>query len=162
MAVNDLCHRHGFSEASYYLWRSTFGGMSVPGDPVINALTIVDDGTLEAAAIEVERAISAYGVVRVLNWQQVIRTDNGDAFCGRTMVACACERGAQARLIPPGRLNQNACIEIFNAHLRDECLNEHGFPTRLHARSEIETLRREYNEERPKTILGGLTPAAHP
>lgn len=29
MAVKDLCLRHGFSEASYYLWRSTFGGMSV-------------------------------------------------------------------------------------------------------------------------------------
>ena len=30
MAVKDLCRRHGFSEASYYLWRSKFGGMSVP------------------------------------------------------------------------------------------------------------------------------------
>lgn len=29
MAVKDLCRRHGFSEASYYLWRSKFGGMSV-------------------------------------------------------------------------------------------------------------------------------------
>lgn len=28
--VKDLCRRHGFSEASYYLWRSKFGGMSVP------------------------------------------------------------------------------------------------------------------------------------
>ncbi len=27
--VKDLCRRHGFSEASYYLWRSKFGGMSV-------------------------------------------------------------------------------------------------------------------------------------
>ncbi len=27
---SDLCRRHGFSEASYYLWRSKFGGMSVP------------------------------------------------------------------------------------------------------------------------------------
>jgi hypothetical protein len=27
--VKDLCRRHGFSEASYDLWRSTFGGMSV-------------------------------------------------------------------------------------------------------------------------------------
>lgn len=25
MAVKDLCRRHGFSEASYYLWRSKFG-----------------------------------------------------------------------------------------------------------------------------------------
>ena len=27
--VKDLCRKHGFSEASYYLWRSKFGGMSV-------------------------------------------------------------------------------------------------------------------------------------
>lgn len=27
---NKLCRRNGFSEASYYLWRSKFGGMSVP------------------------------------------------------------------------------------------------------------------------------------
>lgn len=29
MVVKDLCRRHGFSEASYYLWRSKFGGMTV-------------------------------------------------------------------------------------------------------------------------------------
>lgn len=29
MAVKDLCRRHGFSEAAYYLWRSKFGGMTV-------------------------------------------------------------------------------------------------------------------------------------
>ena len=29
MPVKDLCRRHGFSEASYYLWRSKFGGMDV-------------------------------------------------------------------------------------------------------------------------------------
>ena len=29
VAIKDLCRRHGFSEASYYLWRSKFGGMTV-------------------------------------------------------------------------------------------------------------------------------------
>ena len=29
MAVKELCRKHGFSEASYYLWRSKFGGMNV-------------------------------------------------------------------------------------------------------------------------------------
>ena len=29
LAVAELCRRHGFSEASYYLWRNKFGGMSV-------------------------------------------------------------------------------------------------------------------------------------
>ena len=28
--VKELCRKHGFSEASYYLWRSKFGGMGVP------------------------------------------------------------------------------------------------------------------------------------
>ena len=28
--VKELCRKHGFSEDSYYLWRSKFGGMSVP------------------------------------------------------------------------------------------------------------------------------------
>ncbi|MCE4315047.1 transposase, partial [Xanthomonas hortorum pv. gardneri] len=30
IAIKDLCRRYSFSEASYYLWRSKFGGMSVP------------------------------------------------------------------------------------------------------------------------------------
>jgi len=30
MPVKELCRKHGFSEASYYLWRSKFGGMTVP------------------------------------------------------------------------------------------------------------------------------------
>jgi putative transposase len=29
LPVQDLCRKHGFSEGSYYLWRSKFGGMSV-------------------------------------------------------------------------------------------------------------------------------------
>jgi putative transposase len=29
LPVKQLCRRHGFSEASYYLWRSKFGGMTV-------------------------------------------------------------------------------------------------------------------------------------
>lgn len=29
VAVKDLCRRHGFSEASCYLWRSKFWGMTV-------------------------------------------------------------------------------------------------------------------------------------
>ena len=29
IAVAELCRRHGFSDASFYLWRNKFGGMSV-------------------------------------------------------------------------------------------------------------------------------------
>ncbi|KPL49955.1 transposase, partial [Xanthomonas axonopodis] len=32
---------------------------------------------------------------------------------------------------------------------------------RLHARTEIERWRREYNEERPKKAIDGMTPSAY-
>ena len=38
VAVNVRCRRHGFSEASYYLWRSKFGGMEVSDAKRLEAL----------------------------------------------------------------------------------------------------------------------------
>jgi putative transposase len=29
MPVNDLCRKHGFSDASFYKWRARYGGMNV-------------------------------------------------------------------------------------------------------------------------------------
>jgi len=28
--IKELCRKHGFSDASFYLWRKRFGGMDVP------------------------------------------------------------------------------------------------------------------------------------
>ncbi len=36
--IKELCRRHGFSEASYYLWRSKFGGMQVSDAKRLKAL----------------------------------------------------------------------------------------------------------------------------
>jgi putative transposase len=36
--VKDLCRRHGFSEASFYAWRSKFGGMNVSEAKRLKAL----------------------------------------------------------------------------------------------------------------------------
>jgi putative transposase len=38
MAVKELCRKHGFSEASYYLWRNKFGGMDVSDAKRLKAL----------------------------------------------------------------------------------------------------------------------------
>lgn len=70
-------------------------------------------------------------------------------------------RRDQLFLIEPGKSNQNAYIESFNGHFRDECLNEHWFTSLRHAQVVIEGWRREYNKERPKKSLGGLTPTAY-
>ena len=65
------------------------------------------------------------------------------------------------RLIEPGKPHQNAYLDSFNGHLRDECLNEHRFPSLLLARTEVERWCRECNEDLPKKELSGLTPAAY-
>ncbi|HFK1825293.1 IS3 family transposase [Stenotrophomonas sp. GD03908] len=154
--------------AANQVWSMDFVFDRTAEGRVIKCLTIVDDATHEAVAIEVERAISGQGVAKVLDrlavqrgLPQVIRTDNGKEFCGKAMVAWAHEKRIALRLIEPGKPNQNAYVESFNGRLRDECLNEHWFPTLLHARTSIESWPRDYNEERPKRALGGLTPAQY-
>lgn len=129
---------------------------------------MVDDATHKPVAIEIERAISGHMLKRVLDrlslirgLPQVIRTDNGKEFCGKAMVEWAHARSVALRLIEPSKPNPNTYIESFNGRLRDECLNEHWFNSLLQTRTVIENWRREYNEERPKHALGGLTPAAY-
>ena len=154
--------------AANQVWSMDFVFDRTAEGRVIKCLVIVDDATHEAVAVEVERAISGHGLTRVLDrlalargLPKVIRTDNGKEFCGKTTVTWAHQRGVELRLIEPGKPNQNAYVESFNGRLRDECLNEHWFTSLLHARTTIETWRREYNEERPKKALGGLTPSAY-
>ena len=154
--------------AANQVWSMDFVFDRTAEGRVIKCLVIVDDATHEAVTIEVERAISGLGVTRVLDrlalsrgLPQVIRTDNGKEFCGKAMMIWAHQQGVQLRLIQPGKPNQNAYVESFNGRLRDECLNEHWFTHLLQARTTIETWRQEYNEERPKKALGGLTPSLY-
>lgn len=131
-------------------------------------LTGVDDATHEAVAIVPERAISGHSLTRTLDHlarsrglPKAIRTDKGKEFCGRTMLTWALQRGVLLFLIQPGKPNQNADIESFNERFRDEYLNEHGFTSLPHAKVVLESWRPEYNEERPKKGLSGLTPFAY-
>ena len=64
-------------------------------------------------------------------------------------------------LTQPGKPVQNAFIESFNGKLRDECLNESYFTSLTDARSTIELWRTDYNETKPHSSLGDLTPAEY-
>ena len=63
--------------------------------------------------------------------------------------------------IAPGKPQQNGYNESFNGRLCDELLNETLFRSLGHARSVLEDWRRDYNEERPHSKLGWLTPRAY-
>jgi transposase InsO family protein len=149
------------------VWSADFVFDRTAEGRVLKCLTIVDDATTEAVAVVPALALGGLPVTRVLDalaltrgLPQVLRTDNGPEFCGRTMLTRAYDRGVTLRLIEPGKPT-HAPIESFNGRFRDECLNEHWFTSLAHAQVVIETWRREYNEERPKKGLGGLTPSAY-
>ena len=150
------------------LWSMDFVFDRIANGRSLKILGIVDDGTHEAVAVHPEHAIGGNHLVRILDricamrgYPKVIRSDNAKEFTGKAMLAWAYERGVALRLIEPGKPNQNAYIESFNGRLRDECLNEHWFLNLSHARSILVGWQREYNEERPKKGLGGLTPSQY-
>lgn len=154
--------------AANQVWSMDFVFDRTAEGRVIKNLTVVDDATHEAVAIVPERALGGLQLTRALDQlaktrglPKAIRTDNGKEFCSRAMLTWAHARGVQLFLIEPGKPNQNAYIESFNGRFRDECLNEHWFTSMRHAQVIIEAWRREYNEERPKKSLGGMTPAAY-
>lgn len=151
--------------AANTVWSMDFVFDRIGDGRALKCLTIVDDATHEAVAIVPDTAMSGAYVTRVLDrlrtqrgLPEIIRTDNGKEFCGRAMLTWAHANGVTLRLIEPGKPNQNAYVESFNGRFRDECLNEHWFTSTTHARALIETWWHEYNHERPKKQLGGLTP----
>jgi putative transposase len=51
-------------------------------------------------------------------------------------------------------------VESFNGKYRDECLSMERFRSRMEAKVVIEDWRRTYNEVRPHSSLGKMTPGA--
>jgi putative transposase len=126
---------------------------------------VVDDLTRECPAIEVAKSIPGARVTRVLDqiasergYPSRLVMDNGPEFISQALDEWAYRHGVELHFITPGRPVENAYIESFNGKFRDECLNEHWFSTLDDARRTIEDWRRDYNEERPHSALGGLPP----
>jgi putative transposase len=154
--------------AANEVWSMDFVFDRIASGRTLKCLVIVDDATHESVCVAVEHSMGGNHLTRVLDQiccqrgrPTTIRSDNGPEFIGKAILNWAHRNGVTLRPIEPGKPNQNAYVESFNGRLRDECLNEHWFTSLTHARSVIEAWRREYNEERPKRILDGLTPAEY-
>ena len=131
----------------------------------LRALTVVDAYTREALAIEVDQGIKGEQVVEVMTRltalrgsPSAIRVDNGPEFVSKALDRWAYANSVTLDFSRPGKPTDNAFVESFNGRLRDECLNAHWFLSLADAKAKIEAWRRQYNESRPHTALGWLTP----
>lgn len=129
------------------------------------ALTIVDNISRECLGIKADQGITGEHVVGLLERicfsrgaPGMIRVDNGPEFISKALDKWAYENTVTLDFSRPGKPTDNAFIESFNGSFRDECLNVNWFQTLGDARAKIETWRKEYNEFRPHSSLGDLTP----
>lgn len=132
----------------------------------LRMLNVMDEYTRECLAIRVERSIDSFKVRDTLNWLFLtrgvpahIRSDNGPEFIAKTLKDWLAESGCKTIYIEPGSPWENPYIESFNGKFRDECLNREIFTTAREAQEVVERWRREYNEFRPHSSLGYMTPS---
>jgi putative transposase len=132
----------------------------------LRILVIIDEYTRECLAIRVKPSIPASAVIEVLEWlfltrgvPKYIRSDNGPEFVSRAVCQWLENSGCQTLFIKPGSPWENGYIESFNDKLRDECLNREIFRNGKEAQAIVEAFRQEYNNYRPHSSLGYLTPA---
>lgn len=154
--------------ASNQVWSYDFVFDHAANGQQIKCLTVVDEGTSEGLAIDVAGSIRSRRVIEVLarlvaerGSPKVLRSDNGPEFVSRALLKWIADEGIESALIEPGKPWQNGTCESFNGKFRDECLSVEWFRSREEARVVIETWRRHYNEDRPHSALGNLTPAAY-
>ena len=132
----------------------------------LRILVIIDEYTRECLAIKVKPSIPASVVVEVLEWlfltrgePKYLRSDNGPEFVSKAVCQWLKEAGCSTLFIKPGSPWENGYIESFNDKLRGECLNREIFRNGREAQVIVEAFRQEYNNYRPHSSLGYLTPA---
>src|SRR5690606_927828 len=131
----------------------------------LKCLTVIDEYTRECLAIDVAGSIRSGRVIEVLSKlvsthgaPRYLRSDNGPEFVSRAVLRWLAEANIDTAHIDPGKPWQNGSNESFNGKFRDECLSMQWFKNRIDAKILIEQFRREYNEIRPHSSLGQLTP----
>lgn len=149
-------------------WSMDFMGDTLANGRTFRTFNLVDDGSRECLAIEVDHGLSGLRVTRVLDriaaqrpLPKQIVVDNGPEFTSRALDAWAYHHRVELHFIRPGKPVDNAFIESFNGKFRDECLNQHWFLDLDEARTTIETWRIDYNEVRPHSALGNRTPTEY-
>lgn len=148
-----------------HIWSMDFMRDSLANGRSIKVLAVVDEYTRKCFRIEIDTSINGTRVARVLGeigqlggLPEIIIVDNGPEFISKALDAWAYQRGIRLAFIRPGKPVENAYIESFNGRFRDECLNENWFLSLDHARRMIEAWREDYNNARPHSSLGYLTP----
>lgn len=148
-----------------HVWGMDFVSDALFDGRRLRLLTVIDLYTRECLGICVGQNLRSSEVAEMLDTialrrplPQLLKTDNGSEFAGKMLDKWVYERDIRIDFSRPGTPTDNATVESFNGRLRQECLNENWFMSKEDARCKIEVWRIHYNQSRPHSALGWMTP----
>jgi putative transposase len=131
----------------------------------IRTFNVIDDFNREGLGIEVDLSFPSSRVIRsleqIIEWRGkplAIRCDNGPEYISQTLKDWTIKHQITLLYIQPGKPTQNAYIERFNRTARHEWLDLHLFETVEQAQILATQWLWSYNNERPHTAIGGVSP----
>jgi putative transposase len=149
-----------------HVWTWDFIADATMRGRALRMLTILDEYTRECHVLRADRALRA---ADVLHWLQraiaehgapaYLRSDNGPEFIATEGQRWLATNQINTIYIDPASPWQNGFVESFHGRFRDECLDREQLWTLTEARVVIEDFRRDYNQRRPHSQLGYVSPA---
>ena len=150
---------------SHQVWAMDFVHDQLVTGRKMRILTIIDTFSRYVPTIDSRFSYKGADVVETMErvcteigYPKTIRVDQGSEFISRDLDLWAYINGVTLDFSRPGKPTDNAFIEAFNGRFRAECLNTHWFLSLADTREKLEAWRRDYNEVRPHSAIGNITP----
>ena len=164
MSANGCQRRKAQGRNDVWCWDFVFDHTT--GGTQLKWLSIVDEFTRECLCLKVDRSITSEDVIDTLaellaiyGVPRHIRSDNGPEFIAQNIRTWLARIGVETLYIEPGSPWENGYAESFHSRLRDEFLALEEFENLKAARQLTAAWKREYNDQRPHSSLGYVTPA---
>ena len=83
----------------------------------------------------------------------------GPEFISRDLDLWAYRNSVTLDFSRPGKPTDNSFVEAFNGKVRAECIDQNWFLSLPDTQIKCEAFRHEYNNSRPHSSIGNITPA---
>jgi transposase InsO family protein len=160
----NACHRRR-AEHVNDVWCWDFIFDRTTSGSQLKWLTIEDEFTRESLALKVDRSIRSEDVIDTLaelfamrGVPGHVRSDNGPEFIAHAIQRWLEQVEVKTLYIEPGAPWENGYAESFNSRFRDELLATEEFENVAVARKLGAAWKEDYNDHRPHSSLGYLTP----
>ena len=148
-------------------WSMDFMSDSLENGRKIRVFNIIDDFNREALWVDAQYSYPSEFVIRALQNLEVtrglpvkIRVDNGPEFISHKLRDYCHEKRITLEHIKPGTPTQNAYIERFNRHFREDVLDAYLFNTITQINIICDKWKQDYNDNHPHRSLGFHSPRA--